>query len=52
MKCLFRLAAVLVIVLMPELSAGEDNYQVVSVQDGGTIKGTVKWQGAVPRLVP
>jgi hypothetical protein len=52
MKSLFRFAAVLVIVLIPELSTGEDNYQVVSVQDGGTIKGTVKWQGAVPRLVP
>src|ERR1700736_1847294 len=52
MKSLFRFAAVLVLVLIPELSAGEDNYQVVSVQDGGTIRGTVKWQEAVPRLVP
>src|SRR6202165_5156988 len=52
MKYVFSLLALLVLVLIPELSAGEDNYQVVSVQDGGTIKGTVKWQGAVPRLVP
>src|SRR5258708_10978098 len=47
-----RLLALLVIALAPELSAAQASYQVVSVQDGGTIKGTVKWQGAVPRLVP
>ena len=27
-------------------------YQVVSVNNGGTIRGTVKWEGAVPRLIP
>jgi hypothetical protein len=27
-------------------------YQVVSVDDGGTIRGSVKWQGPQPRLVP
>jgi hypothetical protein len=51
MKFLFCFLAVLVIVLVPVLSAGQDGYQVVSVQDGGTIRGTVKWQGAVPHLV-
>jgi hypothetical protein len=51
MKFLFCFLAVLVIVLVPVLAAGQDGYQVVSVQDGGTIRGTVKWQGAVPHLV-
>jgi len=51
MKFLFCFLAVLVIVLVPVLSAGQDGYQVISVQDGGTIRGTVKWQGAVPHLV-
>src|SRR6202047_353648 len=52
MKYVFSLLALLVIALAPELSAGQAGYQVVSVQDGGTIKGTVKWQGALPHLVP
>src|ERR1700704_3345059 len=52
MKYMFRLLALLVIAFAPKLSAGQAGYQVVSVQDGGTIKGTVKWQGALPHLVP
>jgi hypothetical protein len=51
MKYLFCFLAVLVIVLAPARSAGQDGYQVVSVQDGGTIRGTVKWQGAPPHLI-
>jgi hypothetical protein len=51
MKYMFRLIALLVIALAPQLSAGQAGYQVVSVQDGGTIRGTVKWQGALPHLV-
>ena len=51
MKYMFRLIALLVIALAPQLSAGQSGYQVVSVQDGGTIRGTVKWQGALPHLV-
>jgi hypothetical protein len=47
----FRLLALLMIALAPELSSGQAGYEVVSVQDGGTIKGTVKWQGALPHLV-
>lgn len=30
-------------------SAAQNSYQVVSVDDGGTITGTVKWSGTVPR---
>jgi len=51
MKYPFRLLALLAIGLAPASSAGQADYQVVSVQDGGTIKGTVKWQGALPHLV-
>jgi len=51
MKFLFCFLAVLVIVLVPVLSAAQNGYEVVSVQDGGTIRGTVKWQGAVPHLI-
>jgi hypothetical protein len=51
MKYLLGLVSLCAVVLVPFL-AGQDTYQVVSVQDGGTIKGTVKWQGALPHLVP
>ncbi len=51
MKSMFRLLALLVIALAPKLSAGQAGYEVISVQDGGTIKGTVKWQGTLPHLV-
>lgn len=51
MKYLFRVLALLAIALAPELSVGQAGYQVVAVEDGGTIKGTVKWQGALPHLV-
>lgn len=33
------------------VSVAQSGYQVVAVDDGGTIKGTVKWQGAVPHLM-
>jgi plastocyanin len=51
MTFLLRVLALFVIALSPEVSAGQAGYQVISVEDGGTIKGTVKWQGAVPHLV-
>jgi len=51
MKYLFRLLAVLAIALAPNLSAAQADYQVVSVENGGRITGTVKWQGALPHLV-
>ena len=49
MKYAFHLLAVLIIALAP-FSAAQSGYQVISVEDGGTIKGSVKWQGAVPHL--
>ncbi len=51
MKYLFRLLALLAIAVAPESSAAQADYQVVSVENGGTIKGTVKWQGALPHLM-
>jgi hypothetical protein len=52
MKYRFRLLALLALALGPQLSTGQSTYQVVSVDDGGTIKGTVKWQGPLPHLLP
>ena len=39
------------LLLVPHFSAAQEGYQVISVTDGGTIKGTVKWQGPVPHLL-
>jgi hypothetical protein len=33
----------------PAVLFGQTNYKVVSVTDGGTISGTVRWSGAIPR---
>jgi hypothetical protein len=50
MKYPLRLLALLVVALLPEVAPAQGDYQVVSVEDGGTINGTVKWQGALPHL--
>ena len=31
-----------------ESALGQTGYKVVSVEEGGTISGTVKWSGPVP----
>ena len=41
---------ILGIVLGAGFCAAQTGYQVISVQNGGTIRGTVKWQGPVPHL--
>ena len=51
MKYLSRWITFLVIALAPALSGAQTAYQTVSVEDGGSIRGTVKWQGALPHLV-
>jgi hypothetical protein len=51
MNYLTRLFALLLIALAPQLSGGQSGYQVVTVHDGGTIRGNVKWQGPMPHLV-
>jgi hypothetical protein len=50
MRWVSRSLTFLVVVLFAGFSAAQSGYQVISVQDGGTIKGTVKWQGALPHL--
>ena len=38
--------------LSPQLCAAQGStYRVIAVQDGGSIKGSVQWQGPVPHLV-
>jgi hypothetical protein len=37
---------------VPSAAAQSHTYRVISVVDGGTIRGSVKWQGPLPRLVP
>jgi len=32
-------------------AAGQDDYKVISVTDGGTLAGTIKWSGPVPRIL-
>jgi hypothetical protein len=51
MKFLFRPFALIACFLVPVFSVAQSGYQVISVQDGGTIRGTVKWQGTLPHLV-
>jgi hypothetical protein len=51
----FRASAwtILATLLLTRLSVGQaDSYRVIPVQDGGTIRGSVKWQGPLPHLVP
>lgn len=45
--CLFGLCALL---MAAEVTYAQ-SYQVVSVNDGGTITGTVKWAGPVPHMI-
>jgi hypothetical protein len=43
--------ALAAIIVFSQFCVAQTSYQVVSVQNGGTIKGTVKWQGPMPHLV-
>jgi hypothetical protein len=51
MKSMDRGLMLLTIALATNLCAAQSGYQVISVQDGGSIRGTVKWQGPMPHLV-
>ena len=51
----FRSRALAILTFLMSASfcgAQEGHYRVIPVDDGGTIKGSVKWQGPLPRLVP
>ncbi|MGA7295246.1 MAG: hypothetical protein WBW53_03440 [Terriglobales bacterium] len=50
MKYLLHSIAILAFAFAPEICAAQSGYQVVSFDDGGTIRGTVKWEGPVPHL--
>ncbi|MFZ0563968.1 MAG: carboxypeptidase regulatory-like domain-containing protein [Terriglobales bacterium] len=51
MKSSFRLFVFVAFLLASILSTAQSEYQVISFENGGSIKGTVKWQGAQPHLV-
>ncbi len=51
MKFLFWITSISLLAFGAEISFAQGGYQVVSVQDGGTIHGTVSWQGATPHLI-
>ena len=52
MKCMHHGLFLLLVCLAAALSAAQTGYQVISVQDGGTITGTIKWEGPEPHLTP
>src|SRR5436853_7119333 len=45
----FVFSSLLLLLLIPISAAAQSSYQVVAVNHAGTISGTVKWSGAVPR---
>jgi hypothetical protein len=47
----FGLSVAAVVLALPAVLSAQD-YEVVAVRDGGTITGTVKWAGPMPRLAP
>ena len=47
----FSLAVTAALLALSATLSAQD-YEVVSVKDGGTITGTVKWAGPMPRLTP
>jgi len=48
MKSAIKFALCAVSLGLSCIAAAESNYQVVTVTDGGTISGTVRWSGAMP----
>src|SRR6202035_1928009 len=44
-----RSSLLALLLAVASFAAAQTNYRVVSVTDGGTISGTVKWSGPVPR---
>jgi len=50
MKIVVGMLAIVGMVFAAGVCAAQPGYQIVSVADGGTIKGTVKWLGPLPHL--
>jgi len=49
-RILPRSLALIAALFSMQLCSAQTSYQVIAVQNGGTIKGTVKWQGSMPHL--
>jgi len=52
LKLRIEVVAAVLGVLSAARGAAQSAYQVISVSDGGTISGTVKWTGPLPKIVP
>jgi hypothetical protein len=52
MKMMVGRFVIVGMVLFAGVCPAQSAYQVQSVVDGGNIRGTVKWEGPMPRLVP
>jgi len=50
MRRLYWISVAFVLLATFEL-LGQSNYKVINVTDGGTISGTVKWSGPIPRAL-
>jgi Carboxypeptidase regulatory-like domain len=46
-----RYSLLLSLLAVATFAAAQSDYKVISVADGGTISGTIKWSGAVPRAL-
>jgi hypothetical protein len=52
MKAKIVVALVVLLVLCSVRSLAQTDYKVITVNDGGTISGTVKWAGPMPKIAP
>lgn len=52
MKPKIVVALIVLLVLCSVRSLAQAGYQVITVSDGGTISGTVKWSGPMPKIAP
>jgi hypothetical protein len=52
LKLRIKVVVAVVGVLSAARGAAQSAYQVINVSDGGTISGTVKWTGPLPKIVP
>lgn len=50
MKAAIRLLVMFGLTFRPTTSPAQSGYEVIAVQDGGTIAGTVTWEGPLPHL--
>jgi len=49
MRTIARSSLLAFLVAVATIAAAQGGYRVISVTDGGTISGTIKWSGPVPR---